>query len=69
MRYEVERLARDPTQAGILLGEAENLEAALAIAMHATDKFHGGVQIVEQSQDSRKLVMRYNPEPGGLSAG
>ena len=65
MRFEVEALAKGPGQ-GDLLGEAETEHAALAIAMHAVGTLGIGVQIIEQSQDSRVPVMRYQPA-GGLT--
>ena len=63
MRFDVEALATGPDQRE-LLGEAETFDAALAIAMHAIGALGIGVQIVEQSQDSRVPVMRYQPTRG-----
>ena len=60
MRFDVEALAKGPDQME-LIGEAETLDAALAIAMHAIGTLGVGVQIIEQSQDSRVPVMRYQP--------
>jgi hypothetical protein len=63
MRFDIETLAESPDQTK-LLGEAETLDAALAIAMHAIGTLGTGVQIIEQSQDSRVPVMRYQPAAG-----